>query len=59
MGSRRTRSPRAHSGWTRTQGLDRREPICHKGLLLEREQAHLESMGVSKEMYGEILFLCG
>ena len=33
--------------------------IAHKGLLLEREKAHLESLGVSKEMYGEVLFFAG
>ena len=43
----------------RTIAIAAKYAICHKGLLLEREAAHLESMGVSKEMYGEILFLCG
>ena len=33
--------------------------IAHKGLLLEREKAHLEKLGVSKEMYGEVLFFAG
>ena len=43
----------------RTIAIAAKYAICHKGLLLEREALHLESMGVSKEMYGEILFLCG
>ena len=43
----------------RTIAIAAKYAICHKGLLLEREASHLESMGVSKEMYGEILFLCG
>ena len=43
----------------RTIAIATKYAICHKGLLLDREAAHLESMGVSKEMYGEILFLAG
>ena len=43
----------------RTIAIAAKYAICHKGLLLERERQHLESMSVSKEMYGEILFLCG
>ena len=43
----------------RTIAIAAKYAICHKGLLLEREAAHLASMGVSKEMYGDILFLCG
>jgi len=33
--------------------------ISHKGILLEREKKHLESLGCNKEMYGEILFFAG
>ena len=39
----------------RTIAIATKYAICHKGLLLEREASHLESMGVTKEMYGEIL----
>ena len=38
----------------RTIAIAAKYAVCHKGILLEREAAHLESMGVSKEMYGEI-----
>ena len=43
----------------RTIAIATKYAICHKGLLLEREASHLESMGVTKEMYGEILFFAG
>ena len=43
----------------RTIAIAAKYAVCHKGILLEREAAHLASMGVSKEMYGEILFLAG
>ena len=43
----------------RTIAIAAKYAVCHKGILLEREAAHLESMGVSKEMYGEVLFLAG
>ena len=43
----------------RTIAIAAKYAVCHKGILLEREASHLESMGVSKEMYGEILFLAG
>ena len=33
--------------------------IAHKGILLEREKAHLEALGVSQDMYAEVLFGLG
>ena len=33
--------------------------IAHKGILLEREKAHLEALGVSQDMYAEVLFWAG
>ena len=33
--------------------------IAHKGILLEREKAHLESLGVSQDFYAEVLFWAG
>lgn len=33
--------------------------IAHKGILLAREKAHLEALGVSQDMYAEVLFWAG
>ena len=33
--------------------------IAHKGILLKREKAYLESLGVDAVLYAEILFWCG
>ena len=33
--------------------------IAHKGILLPREKAHLEELGVSQDYYAEVLFWAG